>query len=488
MLQRHNISKRQILIGLISLALWLYFSYWGLTTQMGQGFALQFSTGNICLSILSVLFFISLIQYILLNDKAIEYYVIYLVFSIGYIHYSVFYKNNQYVLDQDLLGINYSSGLTLLITYWLYSKFILSLILTETTDIVVTSKIKLCSNLFLFLIIIRLLGVLVISDINTNYYLGYGLLALCIPISIYGIGYAIITVKNIFVYIFFIGSVFYLVGSVLGFLISFKLIQSPFDNMIMREWTFYTQTGILMESIFFSIGFAYRMKMVEEAKNKFERSLYQEKLKELQYQNTLLKQRESISHDLHDNVGSTLNSIAVYSEIVKQKIHYNDPEVTPLLNKIGNVAQELVTTLNDIVWAVNPKNDQFENIILKMKLFASDLLMAQNVTIDFQVDESLNDYQLTIEKRKHFYLIFKEAINNVYKYAKCTYVMIHIYQCENNICMEIKDNGIGLDIENVRYGNGLQSMQERSKAIGGSINIVSQLHEGVSIQLSFPWD
>jgi signal transduction histidine kinase len=157
-----------------------------------------------------------------------------------------------------------------------------------------------------------------------------------------------------------------------------------------------------------------------------------------------------------------------------------------MLDRIGEASRDLITTINDIVWAMNPKNDQFENIALRMQLFAADLLVSKDVLIDFQADERLNTLNLDVEKRKQLYLIFKEAVNNVYKYAACSTLKTQIELRENNICMTIVDNGKGFDLCHSKNGNGLLSMAERAKILRGSLDIQSQLNKGTTVKLCFP--
>jgi signal transduction histidine kinase len=209
------------------------------------------------------------------------------------------------------------------------------------------------------------------------------------------------------------------------------------------------------------------------------------KIKELELQQNLAEQRQRISRDLHDDVGSTLNSISVFSEIAKQQQSLN-PESLRLLDRIGDSSRDLVSTINDIVWAINPQNDKFENIALKMRLFAADLLMPKDVDLDFQADTQLNDVNLSLEERKQFYLIFKEAINNVYKSAECSTLKVHLELCEKNICMTIIDNGKGFDTVNPKQGNGLKSMAERAKILRGVLEINSELGRGTTVKLRFP--
>jgi signal transduction histidine kinase len=212
------------------------------------------------------------------------------------------------------------------------------------------------------------------------------------------------------------------------------------------------------------------------------------KIKELELQQTLSEQRQRISRDLHDDVGSTLNSISVFSEIAKQQLQPLHPESLPLLNKIGDSSRELVSTINDIVWAINPQNDKFENIALRMRLFAADLLMPKDVDLDFQADTALNKINLSLEQRKQFYLIFKEAINNVFKSAECSALKVQLELCDDAICMTIADNGKGFDTQAPKRGNGLSSMAERAKILRGVLEIESSLEKGTTVKLRFPFD
>jgi signal transduction histidine kinase len=206
---------------------------------------------------------------------------------------------------------------------------------------------------------------------------------------------------------------------------------------------------------------------------------------EWRLQREMQEQSQRISQDLHDEVGSALNSISVFSEVAKYQIQQIQPNVVPILNQIGETARTLSATLNDIVWIVNPKSEPLENMMVKMQLFAADLLMSQHVTIDFQCH--INDAtQLNMEQRKAFYLLFKEAINNVYKHAVCSDLKIHIQQVENQICMTIEDNGNGFDLKSSSVGNGLSTMRERAKILKSLLIIQTAVDEGCIMVLSFP--
>ena len=123
--------------------------------------------------------------------------------------------------------------------------------------------------------------------------------------------------------------------------------------------------------------------------------------------------RNSIADDLHDDIGSGLSSISIMNELAKAK----PTQALHLLNSIGENTSSIQENMSDIVWAVNSKNDRFENIALRMNRFAAEMLEAKNTILDFKSDASLSTLKLAMIQRKNFYFFFKEAINNAAKYA-----------------------------------------------------------------------
>jgi ligand-binding sensor domain-containing protein/two-component sensor histidine kinase len=199
--------------------------------------------------------------------------------------------------------------------------------------------------------------------------------------------------------------------------------------------------------------------------------------------NALAAVRQKIANDLHDDIGSTLNSISVYSEVASQQLQSNTENVKNILQKMGGASRNMIDTMNDIVWSVNPKNDQFENILQRMKYFAGELLSGKNILLQFNADEKLKSVKLSMDKRKNFYLIFKEALNNACKYSKAKQVSVNIADEAGKLMMMIKDDGIGFDENNIHAGNGLKNMQARAEEMNARLNIQSKLNEGTKIEL-----
>jgi ligand-binding sensor domain-containing protein len=197
--------------------------------------------------------------------------------------------------------------------------------------------------------------------------------------------------------------------------------------------------------------------------------------------------RQRIASDLHDDIGSTLNSVSVYSEIASRDLETNPENARLLLEKMGSSSRNMIDTMNDIVWSINPENDSFESTLLRMQYFAGELLSGKNIFLQFIADENVKNIKLPVKKRKNLYLIFKESINNAYKYSGCNMVNVSITNRGNYIDMIITDDGSGFELPITKVGgNGLLNMHLRAKEVAASIFIQSWPAKGTRIELQLP--
>ena len=189
--------------------------------------------------------------------------------------------------------------------------------------------------------------------------------------------------------------------------------------------------------------------------------------------------RNKIASDLHDDIGSTLSSISIFSLMARE----GSKEVIPMLDQIGEYSRNMLESMADIVWNINPTNDNFEKILLRMKSLAFEMLGAKNIDFEFNTDETLTNFKLSMELRKNLYLIFKEATNNLVKYSQADSAIFSITHSKNNLTMLIRDNGKGFDINRESQGNGLRNMKNRAEEIGAKFLIESEPGKGTTIQL-----
>ncbi len=195
----------------------------------------------------------------------------------------------------------------------------------------------------------------------------------------------------------------------------------------------------------------------------------------------LEKLRSKISTDLHDDIGSTLSSISILSDMV---IKENDESQSKsMVSEIKESSMFLMEKMDDIVWSINPANDTLENLLLRIKQFASKVFEAKNINYEIFIDESVKDIKLPMEYRQHIYLILKEAINNLVKYSECTQATIEVKHQNKILSLYLSDNGIGFDKNKIKYGNGLLNMQHRSQLIKSNLIIESKPYHGTKIIL-----
>ena len=200
--------------------------------------------------------------------------------------------------------------------------------------------------------------------------------------------------------------------------------------------------------------------------------------------------RNRIAQDLHDNIGSTLSSISVYSQVARIRNEENkDGALNELLSKISSTSNDMISDMNDIVWAINPRNDSMEKIIQRMESFARPLLAMRNIQLTLHYDKEFLQVNLDMEKRKNVYLIFKEAVNNAFKYAGCSEINVELSMVRHQLKMIIRDNGVGFQVQSEETkmtlsGNGLDNIRSRANEMGGDIRIQSQPGNGTSIELT----
>jgi signal transduction histidine kinase/ligand-binding sensor domain-containing protein len=192
--------------------------------------------------------------------------------------------------------------------------------------------------------------------------------------------------------------------------------------------------------------------------------------------------RTRIASDLHDDVGSTLSSISILSEILAIQPD-NNPKSADLIGKIGVNARNMLESMDDIIWAVNPANDKFQNLGLRIREFAIPLFESKDIKFQIHFSEHLATLHLPMDVRRNVYLIAKEAINNLVKYAECTQAEIRFYEEHVNMVMIIKDDGKGFNPAHPSSRNGLKNMQRRADQIGATLEIYSEPGKGACISL-----
>ncbi len=194
--------------------------------------------------------------------------------------------------------------------------------------------------------------------------------------------------------------------------------------------------------------------------------------------------RTRIATDLHDDIGSSLSQIAILSEVAHHRSAGSKAEEP--IERIGALSREVLDSIGDIVWAIQPHKDHLSDLKQRMRRFAADVLAGRNVEIYWSVSDSRGDSELNPELRRQVYLIFKESINNIARHSMATEAHIALRVVDHHLALEVRDNGRGMEQSRHQGGNGLESMKLRAARLGGDLQVRSTEGGGTIVFLLAP--
>jgi signal transduction histidine kinase/ligand-binding sensor domain-containing protein len=194
----------------------------------------------------------------------------------------------------------------------------------------------------------------------------------------------------------------------------------------------------------------------------------------------LEKMRTRIATDLHDDIGLNLTKISIMSEVARRLKGEKQGE---MLNSIADISRSSVSSMSDIVWAINPKKDSLLELTRRMRGVAEEFLGQNNVLVEFNASEILGEIKLDADVRRNVFLIFKESLNNVVRHARAGKVIIDLTVVHNNLRLTVTDDGVGFDAAQNFDGNGLLNMKRRAADLKGIFEISSEPGSGTKIVL-----
>jgi signal transduction histidine kinase len=191
--------------------------------------------------------------------------------------------------------------------------------------------------------------------------------------------------------------------------------------------------------------------------------------------------RTRIATDLHDDIGASLSRMAMLSEVVKQHSGGSQTQDNELLTEIADSARGVVDSMSDIVWSIDPRRDDLQNLVQRLRQFASEVLEAKSIDWELRAPPEVMNLKLDPEDRQHLFLIFKEGINNVVRHSHGAKSVTLSIRVEGRYLVgELNDDGCGFTPKHPeeerargRGGNGLPNMRSRAEQSGGRLEIIS---------------
>ena len=196
------------------------------------------------------------------------------------------------------------------------------------------------------------------------------------------------------------------------------------------------------------------------------------------------KLKLKIASDLHDNIGAGLTEISILSEVAERSEGHSSSIVKKDLQKISDTARQLVDSMSDIVWVVNPQRDSLHDLIVKLKDSYNEFFSSIGISFQVKNVEKSDDIKLPMEYKQNLLLMFKEAINNAIKHSGCKKIILEAYYKNDLIEIVLKDDGNGFDLNNVKFGNGIKNMESRANKIKGKLSWNAESGKGTTVIFS----
>jgi signal transduction histidine kinase/ligand-binding sensor domain-containing protein len=212
------------------------------------------------------------------------------------------------------------------------------------------------------------------------------------------------------------------------------------------------------------------------------------RMDKLERQHELERERSRIAQDLHDDLGAGLTEISLLGGLLQNPSRFSERK-QEALQRIVQRCHDLVVALDEIVWAVNPRNDSANSLGSYLCRYAQGFFEPTEIRCRLELQEAKPDHPFRSEQRHNLFLAFKEALTNIVKHSKATGVGIKIsFEKEDRLVICIEDNGCGLPplSKNTDGADGLNNLKQRMARIGGECEIVNRQSGGVSIRLSLP--
>lgn len=219
----------------------------------------------------------------------------------------------------------------------------------------------------------------------------------------------------------------------------------------------------------------------------------------LAQQQSLERERMRIAQDMHDEIGSKLTKISYMSERAKGELQGQEA-VARKLDSIALTSRDLLQSLDEIVWAVNPHNDTLEHLAAYLGHYATEYLQNTAVECELHIPQGLPHHPLSAETRHNLFLAFEEALNNALKHGRASRIRVDMRISPGQFEIRVADNGCGFDTGTMihkpsdadthivkRVGNGLRNLHQRLTDVGGKCSVISSPGQGTTVSLTVPF-
>jgi signal transduction histidine kinase len=217
------------------------------------------------------------------------------------------------------------------------------------------------------------------------------------------------------------------------------------------------------------------------------------KLRLLEQQAMLDKERTRIARDLHDDLGCSLTHVALLLEMHEQQAahgdgHGNGNGANGKTQPCSPMVRNVIKSVDEIVWAINPRNDNLQYFVDYTVEFSVNFLHTAGIRPRVELPERLPERPVSPEVRHNLFLVVKEALNNVVRHARASEANFQLTTTDEQLHIVLEDNGCGFERPSESVSaDGLRNMRQRMEEIGGNFELDSLPGKGTKVSLSYPW-
>jgi signal transduction histidine kinase len=197
--------------------------------------------------------------------------------------------------------------------------------------------------------------------------------------------------------------------------------------------------------------------------------------------------RNRIARDLHDEVSASITGIVYFADAVKTEVKEKEtPALKKLIGLISESATEIQESMSDIIWSINPDNDDWNVVLPKFRRYASDLCESKGINYNIEMPKNFSGKSLKMEQRHDLWLVFKEIVTNAVKHSQCKKLNIKLFTDSDFLHLHISDNGIGFDAATPSANNGVKNIKARTKSLNGTAELVTTFGNGTQWKIKIP--
>jgi signal transduction histidine kinase len=243
---------------------------------------------------------------------------------------------------------------------------------------------------------------------------------------------------------------------------------------------------VLITVLLLSLTWVYQLRRkVDQRTAQLNQEMRQRK--EIELKHAAEQERSRIARDLHDDLGSSLTEISLLASVSLPSVASpENGQPTERFGVIAGKARLLVNSLDVIVWAADPEEDEIQSFVDYLSGFAREFLMASGLACRFKIPIEFPPLTVDGRIRHGLLLAVKETLNNVVRHAQASEVEFGLNVVGNQIEISIEDDGRGFDVATVMRGNGLNNLQERLAGLGGTCEIASRSGAGTTVKILLP--